>query len=64
MLVLGTSGHANDRHKKLANQHSEGAIYENGTPAELLNGIERDRGAADVHESGDNANQEWVADRL
>lgn len=64
VLVLGTSSNTHDSNDELANQHSEGAIDENGTTAESLNGVEGDWSATDIDEGGDNTDQEWVADGL
>lgn len=64
VLVFGTSSNTNDSNYELADQHSEGAVDKDCTTAESLNGVEGDGSATDIDESGNDADQEWIADSL
>lgn len=64
MLILSSRSNTHDPNYKLADQHAQCTVYEDFATSESLNGIERDRSAADVDERGNNTDQEWIADSL
>ena len=63
-LVFSSGGNTDDGNDKLTDQHSKGAIDQQSATTEFLDGEERDRGAADVDEGGDETDHEWIADGL
>jgi hypothetical protein len=60
--VVEADGDTNDGDKELADQHAKGTPDEQRTATPLLNGVEGDRGGADVDEGEDQRDQEGVAD--
>lgn len=63
VLALTTSSHSNDADDEFTDQHAHCTPDENCASAESLNDPERERGGANIHESGDQTDQEGVADR-
>jgi len=59
--VVEADGDTDDGNEELADQHAERTPDEERTTSELLNGIEGERGGADVDESEDQGDQESVA---
>ncbi len=58
--AFGGSGDTDDTDDELANQHAEGTPDEQRTTTESFDSPERDGGGANIDESGDKTDQEWV----
>lgn len=56
------SGGADDGDGEFAEEHEDGAVDEEGASAEALNGVEGERGGADVDDVDDDGDEEGVAD--
>jgi len=63
VIMRLTSSDTNDADNELSNDHAQSTPDENTTTTEGFDHIETERSGADVDESGDERNQEGVADR-
>lgn len=59
---VGSIGRPRDRNDEFADHHSEGTPDQERATTEALDGVEGNRGGADVDEGGDEADEEGVAD--
>ena len=60
--LVESNSDTNDGNEELADQHAKGTPDEQRTTTPLLNGVEGDRGGADVDKGEDHRDQEGVAD--
>lgn len=57
-----TVGDADDGDEELADDHAQGTPEEQGATTDFLDGVEGDRGGADIDDGGDHAQEEGVLD--
>ena len=55
------NGGTDDGDDVLEDSHGNGAVDEEGTTTKLLNGVEGDRGGANIDNGGDHRDQKWIA---
>lgn len=62
MSLIETNSDTNDGDEELADQHAQGTPDKERSATDLLNGVEGDRGGANVDEGEDQGDQERVGD--